>query len=79
MKKVAYENLMMAQVVADPTRLFICFIKPFTNGCGKVGHVWLAYMGESMESHGGVGVNSRRLSTGVLRREVFSAYELAVV
>lgn len=68
-------------------RLFVAFIKPFQNGCGSVGHIWLLADGdpgvgvepETIESHGGVGPNSRRWNTGVLVREVFSCFELETV
>lgn len=70
---------------ATPRRLFICFIKPDTNGCGPVGHVWFVSqldgdsVPDTMESHGGVGINSRPWNTRVLKREAYSAFELPVV
>lgn len=66
-------------------RLFICFIKPFTNGCGETGHVWLlshyddgnnGTMAGTLESHGGGGVDSRPWNYRTLVQEVYSAYEL---
>lgn len=66
-------------------RLFIAFIKPFTNGCGKVGHVWFVSQydadsdADTMESHGGVGINSRPWNTRTLRNQVFSVYELPTI
>lgn len=66
-------------------RLFIAFIKPFTNGCGEVGHVWLLTQydkdsaADTMESYGGHGIGSRRWDYPVLRRQVFSCYELPTV
>jgi hypothetical protein len=63
-------------------RLFIAFIKPWTNGCGQIGHVWLVGQfdedidAETMESYGGHGVGSRPWSSRTLRREVYSVYEL---
>lgn len=66
-------------------RLFICFIKPNTNGCGPVGHVWLVTqyddgdnhtLAGTLESHGGTGINSRPWNSKTLVREFFSAYEL---
>jgi hypothetical protein len=69
-------------------RLFICFIKPFTNGCGPVGHVWLLSQYDdgdngtpagTLESHGGVGVNSRAWNSRTLVREFYSCYELLTV
>lgn len=73
-------------VYATPRRLFICFIKPFENGCGSVGHVWFVSqldgdrdtMPDTMESHGGKGVDSRPWNTRVLKSEAFCAYELPV-
>jgi len=69
---------------ADPSRLFMCFIKPFEHGCGEVGHVWLTNRLEghdiptTMESHGGGGCVSRPWNYRTLWREVFSAFELPV-
>lgn len=60
-------------------RMFICFIKPFTNGCGKVGHVWFVHDGETYESCGGRGVTNRPVDTGVLRRECFNCFEVELV
>ena len=77
-KKVEYKNLFLPEVMADEDRLFIAFIKPHTNGAGAIGHVWLIHAGETIESHGGVGVNSRPVNTRVLRNLVYSAYELVV-
>lgn len=48
----------------DPTRLFIAFLDPKGN---KPGHVWLIRGGVTMESHGGVGVDSRPWNTPALR------------
>lgn len=66
------------------TRLFICFIKPFANGCGSVGHVWfLSHFNfgnqtkaGSLECHGGGGCISRPWDYPTLAREVYSCYEL---
>ena len=83
LKKVAYKDA-AAYIGEKGQRLFICFIKPFTNGCGNVGHVWLLTntdgdaMAETIESHGGHGPNSRPWNTGVLIREGYSCYELEV-
>jgi hypothetical protein len=63
-------------------RLFIAFIKPWTNGCGTIGHVWLIgqfdkdISAETMESYGGHGVGSRPWNARTLLREVYSVYEL---
>jgi hypothetical protein len=63
-------------------RLFIAFIKPWTNGCGEIGHVWLVgqfnkdSFAETMESFGGHGVGSRLWNARTLLREVYSVYEL---
>lgn len=66
-------------------RLFIAFIRPGHNGCGAVGHVWLlshyddgdndTFVG-TLESHGGVGINSRPWWQRTLLREVYSCFEL---
>jgi len=70
----------------DP-KLFICFIKPHTNGCGKVGHVWLVShyddgnggtLAGTLESHGGAGINSRAWNSRTLVHEFHSAYSLQV-
>lgn len=64
-------------------RLFIAFIKPWTNGCGRVGHVWFLRMRNgkpvTVESHGGIGVNSRPWNAPTLRNQVYSTYELPAV
>lgn len=81
LRKVNYEDA--ANYITD-TRLFIAFIKPFVNGCGEVGHVWLltnydnAPGADTLESYGGVGIGSRPWNSRTLRREVFSCYELPV-
>lgn len=86
----AEQNLRQVDKYADAarymtgTRLFIAFIKPFTNGCGKVGHVWLLADGdpgagvdaETIESCSARGVCSRRWNTGTLMREVYSVFEV---
>jgi len=41
----------------DPNRLFIAFLRVTPNR--KIGHVWLVHQGMTLESHGGVGVDSR--------------------
>lgn len=67
------------------SRLFIAFIKPFTNGCGAVGHVWfLSHYNDgnnatttgTLESHGGAGINSRNWNYRTLIREVYNCFEL---
>lgn len=41
----------------DPSRLFICFVRPLP---GVAGHVWFVHQGKTYESHGKrTGVNSR--------------------
>jgi hypothetical protein len=69
----------------NDSRLFIAFIKPFTNGCGSVGHVWLLSKYDdgnngtaagTLESHGGGGINSRAWNNRTLLREVYSCFEL---
>jgi cell wall-associated NlpC family hydrolase len=62
--------------------LYIAFIKPYTNGCGSIGHVWFVYKpgdgqgAETFESHGGVGVDSRKWDTTILLKEAFEAFKL---
>jgi hypothetical protein len=69
---------------ATPRRLFICFITPHVNGAGDIGHVWFVSQldGDStpdtMESHGGVGIDSRPWNARVLKRECAAAFELPV-
>lgn len=78
LKKKNYKDLPMA----DESRLFVAFIKPFTNGCGSVGHVWFVskinadMVPDTMESHGGVGINSRPWNYRTLWNQVYSCYEL---
>lgn len=71
-----YANMKYAE--DDENRLFIAFIKPFTNGAGKIGHVWFVHEGETYESSGGKGVNNRPWNTGVLRRECYAVFEIPV-
>jgi len=65
--------------------LYVAFIKPWTNGCQAVGHVWFVTKldaddtPDTMESHGGVGVDSRRWDYLTLKRQVYSCYEIPVV
>ncbi|MFM2058642.1 MAG: hypothetical protein RLY71_3027 [Pseudomonadota bacterium] len=65
--------------------LYVAFIKPWTNGCQSVGHVWFVTkldgdnVPDTMESHGGVGVDSRRWDYLTLNRQVYSCYEVPVV
>jgi cell wall-associated NlpC family hydrolase len=69
LRQVAYANA----ATAGEDRLFWCFLDP-TNG--HAGHTWLLHWGETIESHGGVGCESRRWDTPVLRRGVSACYEL---
>ena len=77
-RKVNYNDLHYA----DPSRLFVAFIRAGHNGAGSIGHVWLNnqmdkdWPIETMESYGGHGVGSRRWDTGILRRLVFECFEL---
>jgi hypothetical protein len=63
-------------------RLFIAFIRPNYNGAGTIGHVWLCGQfdndreAETMESRGGIGVDSRPWDSLVLRKQVYSCFEL---
>lgn len=65
-------------------RLFIAFIKPYSNGARKVGHVWLVSklnadsVADTMESYGGVGIGSRPWNNRTLLRQVYSTFELPV-
>lgn len=79
--KVSYRD---AAKYMTGRRLFICFIKPGTNGCGSVGHVWLLVQGSdghavTLESHGGGGIDSRPWDTHTLINENYSCYELPTV
>ena len=64
--------------------LYIAFIKPNVNGCGDIGHVWFVYKqadgieAETIECHGGGGVDSRSWNTVVLLREAYVAYPLTL-
>ncbi len=69
----------------NPARLFIAFIKPYTNHCGAVGHVWFLSCYDdgnngtkagTLESHGGGGCISRPWNYRTLIREVYSCFEL---
>lgn len=73
-----YSNVGLPAVAADENRCFIAFIKPHTNGAGKIGHVWFVIEGETYESSGGKGVNNRPWNTGVLRREAYACFEIPV-
>lgn len=82
LRKVKYSDA--ARYMTD-SRLFIAFIKPFTNGCGSVGHVWLLAQYDdgnngtkagTLESHGGGGCVSRPWNYRTLIREVYSCFEL---
>jgi hypothetical protein len=68
-------------------RFFAAFIKPFTNGCGRTGHVWLlsafndgnnSTFAGTLESHGGAGINSRNWNYPTLLREVYSCFEIPI-
>lgn len=64
--------------------LYVAFIKPWTNGCKGVGHVWFVTKLDSdntpdtMESHGGMGINSRRWDYLTLKRQVYSCFEVPI-
>lgn len=70
---------------AGQRSLYVAFIKPWTNGCQAVGHVWFVTRldgddnPDTMESHGGVGVDSRRWDYLTLKRQVYSCFEIPVV
>lgn len=69
---------------ATPKRLFVCFIKPGENSAGSIGHTWFVSKldddstADTMESHGGTGIDTRPWNTRVLKREFFSGFEIPV-
>ncbi len=81
LREVDYNDLPMA----DESRLFIAFITPFINGCGRVGHVWLAgkfdsdWAPDTLESYGGHGVGSRNWNARTLMRMVHKCFELPTI
>jgi cell wall-associated NlpC family hydrolase len=68
--KVDYPNV----AIADDSRLFIAFIPPAPSG--HPGHVWFINGGNTMESHGGVGVSTRHWDNPILLHAVTACYEL---
>lgn len=64
------------------SRLFVCFIKPFTNGCGSTGHIWLVHRPamakppRTLESHYHTGINSRLWNYATLKKQFYSGFEL---
>ena len=64
--------------------LYMAFIKPNTNGCGPVGHIWFVYKqadstpAVTIESHGGTGVDSRPWNNLILFKEFFEAFQLDI-
>ena len=58
--------------------LFICFALDLSAQGSHPGHVWGCENGETLECHGGAGVDSRPWNTGVLRRIFHVAYRLPV-
>lgn len=81
LRKVKYAD---AAFYINPARLFIAFIKPWTNGCGSVGHVWFlshydtgkGTVAGTLESHGGGGCVSRAWNYRTLVQQVYSCFEL---
>jgi hypothetical protein len=75
-------NYSDANAYMNDHRLFISFIKPFNNGCGPVGHVWLASQidkdisADTMESHSPNGVSSRPWNYRTLYKQVYKTFEL---
>lgn len=69
-----YSDVGRADVKDDFARLFIAFASP--TEVHPVGHVWLVWAGETYESHGGVGVDSRDWNAEVLMHNVTSCYEV---
>ena len=64
--------------------LFASFIKPYVNGCGAIGHVWFVLEpgdgsdAQTLECHGGGGVDARRWNAVPLASEVFQTYRLPI-
>ena len=81
-KKVNYRDV---SKYMTHKRLFIAFIRPGHRGCGPVGHVWFVCQydddkaADTLESHGGVGINSRPWDARTLYNQVYSCYELPTV
>ena len=82
LRKVNYRD---AAFYMNPARLFIAFIKPNTNGCGAVGHVFFlshfddgnnGTMAGTLECHGGGGCTSRPWNYPTLLKEVYNCFEL---
>lgn len=71
--KIDYKNLIYT--VNDNKRLFIAFLEPHN---GHAGHVWFVFKGKTMESHGGVGVDSRSWDTPILFNNVSACYEIPI-
>lgn len=69
-------------VYGDKSRLFIAFITPHINGAGSIGHVWLVArvdgdnVPDTIESHGGKGVDTRAWNHLTLRRQCAACFEL---
>jgi cell wall-associated NlpC family hydrolase len=63
---------------AKEGEVFACFALDTRATGGHAGHVWNCENGETMECHGGAGVDSRPWNTGVLRRIFHVAYRLPV-
>jgi hypothetical protein len=69
---------------SNKKRLFIAFIKPYTHGCGAIGHVWFVtsldndHVPDTMESHGGAGggIDSRPWNSRTLRNQVYNCFEI---
>ena len=68
--KLAYPNVGKPDATG---KLFIGFIQP---AHGHPGHVWLVHNATTLESHGGVGVDSRPWNSRVLVNAVAACYEL---
>lgn len=58
--------------------LFACFALDLRGSGGHAGHVWLCEGGDTVECHGGAGVDSRGWDTPVLRRIFHVAYRMPV-
>lgn len=65
--------------IRQPHELHICFIRTLYDARGhvsRVGHVFFVREGLTYESHGGVGPNSRKWDTRILKAETGPCYKV---
>ncbi len=82
-KLARYSDILMA----DESRLFIHFIKPYTNGCGRVGHVFFTSKPPghtqplTIEAHGpeNAQIQSRSWDYATLVREWYNGFEIPTI